>query len=240
MSVIINTPNNQGLFTHLSFNEESGDIVRDYSGNNNHGMLINSPTRVDGQFGKVINFNGLNNYIKINKPIYALSSVYSLSFWLKINDLTATNQTIYLEGSSILGNPIFSLTFNRASEDYKIGVFIKNDAGAILKIIKTNQTINDNNWHHINWMDNNGTVQFYIDKILDSTSFSYVRSGVFSLDTSSIASRVSFDYPNGSFYLNGQIDEFRIYNRIISQDEVNILYDSGLTILNSLNSTVLT
>ena len=63
LSIIKNLQN--GLVGYWRFDEGSGSIAYDYSGNGNNGTLINGPTWVDGILGKALEFDGVNDYVNI-------------------------------------------------------------------------------------------------------------------------------------------------------------------------------
>ena len=47
------------------FDEGSGNVVKDISGNVNNGELRGNPEWVEGQFGKALNFNGSSDYVEV-------------------------------------------------------------------------------------------------------------------------------------------------------------------------------
>jgi type II secretory pathway pseudopilin PulG len=60
----------QGLVGYWSFDEGSGNIARDYSGNGNNGTLYNfnftaTSGWVDGKVGKALSFDGVDDYVEV-------------------------------------------------------------------------------------------------------------------------------------------------------------------------------
>ena len=49
------------------FDEGSGNVVKDYSGNKNDGKLVKDPKWVDGKFGKALEFDGAETYVDCGK-----------------------------------------------------------------------------------------------------------------------------------------------------------------------------
>jgi hypothetical protein len=45
------------------FNEGSGDVAEDFSGNGNDGTLMNDPEWVKGKFGTALSFDGVDDYV---------------------------------------------------------------------------------------------------------------------------------------------------------------------------------
>ena len=61
----VNTTLLNGLVGWWKFDETSGTVAYDSSGNGNHGTLTNGPTWTDGKIGGAINFDGINDYINL-------------------------------------------------------------------------------------------------------------------------------------------------------------------------------
>jgi hypothetical protein len=67
----------QGLVGYWSFDEGSGNIARDYSGNGNNGTLYNfnftaTSGWVDGKVGKALSFDGVDDYVNVGNPSSSL------------------------------------------------------------------------------------------------------------------------------------------------------------------------
>src|SRR3989338_5705843 len=54
-----------GLVGHWKFDEGTGLSAGDSSGNNNTGTLVNGPTWTTGKIGQALNFDGVDDYVKI-------------------------------------------------------------------------------------------------------------------------------------------------------------------------------
>ena len=84
-----------------------------------------------------------------------------------------------------------------------------------------------NNWNHVAWtLDPSGTSIVYINgvQLSSQTSMQYPRSIVRS---SNYIGRSNWD---GDSYFNGGIKDFRMYSRVLSASEVNLLFTSTQTI----------
>ena len=71
-----------GLVGWWSFNEGTGTIAGDSSGNGNTGT-INGATWVDGKYGKALSFNGVNNYVEIGDTLDPQLSDFTFISWIK-------------------------------------------------------------------------------------------------------------------------------------------------------------
>ena len=81
----------------------------------------------------------------------------------------------------------------------------------------------DDTWHHIAWVDANGEAALYIDGLRDATDFTYTKP-VMDLDTTTIGG-ILRGAP--SHFFSGAIDDVRIYNYILSEDEILEIMEPG-------------
>jgi hypothetical protein len=151
-------------------------------------------------------------------PLYS-DTTHSVALWVK--GAPQQGGTLFTENNSA-GSTEFTLVANSGAADGTLEFVLVDDAGSMVKIEQTNTIALDNTWHHIVWTDNNGTATIYIDGVPDSANFSYTRSGTFTLDRTILGA----DH-NGNFAFSGQIDEVRMYNRVLTAGEVSSLYGSG-------------
>ena len=106
-------------------------------------------------------------------------------------------------------------THNSATPTGQFAAYIRPDAGTTLNHPLSQAEPFDDTWHHITWVDDNGTATLYVDGLLDGGDFNYTR-GTMALDTTSIGGILRAD---PSHWFTGQIDEVRIYSRALSAGE---------------------
>jgi hypothetical protein len=100
------------LKAYWKFDEGSGTIAYDYSGNENNGTLYNGsiicsggdcPNWVDGKFGKALKFDGTNDYVRVSS--FPTTEAISIAYWKKNSTDLAwhfvvnSSGTIYVDGS---------------------------------------------------------------------------------------------------------------------------------------------
>ncbi len=221
-------PNNLGLIAYWSFNEGTSTTVADTSGYMRHGTMsgfANPATSVSGwgsgKLGKGLIFDGSNDIVDIDRPIYPTNTNWSFSAWVKATPTTAA--TIYGEGESGVNNrKIFIGRTNSA----KLRVTIQNTAGTTLLGVSSTGDVFDGNWHHIVFSDANGTAALYIDGTLDASNFSYTRTGTFVQDSSNMGCTQEISC-NDPFI--GSLDEVRLYNRALSASDAAVLYKTKVS-----------
>lgn len=212
------TPTNRGLIAGWSFNEGTGPIVRDYSGNNHNGTMINSPTRITGIMGKAMSFDGVNDYVVFNhSSLLDLALPFSFSLWVRFT--TTSNLVI---GPEKNGNSGYSVQCGVPGYVGKISL----TCGAANRGVISTIAINDGKWHHVVLLAIINAGKVYIDGIDQTT----VQSSGDITTPSYGASTVV--YIGGRATVGpfaGALDQVRMYNRTLSLDEISVLYRSGLT-----------
>ena len=84
-----------------------------------------------------------------------------------------------------------------------------------------NTSINDSLWRHYTWtLQNNGTYQYYVNGEMVSTSSNNVYPSNMSRTSNFIGKSNNLSLS----YFNGLVDDFRVYNRLLSSTEINTLY----------------
>ena len=219
-------PTTQGLVGYWSFDENGGNTAFDYSGNNNRGTLVNSPTWVDGVLGKALKFNGSNStYVEIpNTGDFSNANKFSISFWVKSNSITTVEGLICKANDSLTGQ--WYIVFGTINSNGRILLRVCNNT--IRTGMQTTISFTDNKWHHIVTMWNTGAFNIYVDgnnQILENDG----------LDTGTVSTLLSSTVPisigrrgtGGNYISSGIIDELRLYNRSLTQSEITTLYNSG-------------
>lgn len=205
---------NNSLVGWWRMNENYGEVlVQDISGFSNNGTWNGNSTNnvTSGRFGNALLFDGVNDYVSIsNADNLNISSAITIEAW--INPIEAKNSGIVakrLETGS--ENVNYNLYF---SSDNKIGFY-----NGTLPTVNTINTIPLNVWSHIAVTITGTTLKFFINGALDSTQ------------TMGLGATNAHPFLIGSDgflseYFNGAIDEVRIYDRALSQDEINASYDA--------------
>ncbi len=189
---------------------------KDTSGYDNHGSCTSCPTVTDGvpgTGGSAMSFNGSDNIITINNSLTNGFDNLSVSAWFYMKP-SSNYRTIISKGYHT--NSVFEIRSNRDSEGPNIGSRINTVNGTASRS-KTNYTNND--WHHILFSYNGLELQVYFNgEALDSVAIT--GSLIMNNHPLNIGRNTS---PQGEF-MNGLIDDVRIYSRALSAQEVQTLY----------------
>jgi hypothetical protein len=222
--VLISNPvyNEDGLVLSFHFNEGSGTVAYDSSGNGNNGNLVNGPTWVDGKFGKALSFDGVNDYVEANDSIGTFSYL-TIAAWFKLNSLPGSYATIYFNGDGSGGNDIhLAITsdgaiFSRADAPAECDISIRKSSSGL---------VSPGNWYHVVVVFD--TVNDVKKVYLNGTLVQNV-TYTCSIPTANYKDEIGRAYDNSflnNWYFNGVIDEVRIYNRALSEEEIQALYQA--------------
>lgn len=212
-----------GLAGYWKMDNGSGTSATDSSTNGNNGTLTSGPTWTTGKIGSAVNFDGVNDVIKIspNSAINNLANI-TISAWIApgIND----NKFIFggingEEGST--NNYIMIDNAGAELNNPKISAYIS--IGGTFSGVSDSFASPTNDWIHIVYTYDGSSEKLYHNGILGTT---VVKSGTLSGNTEAglvIGDKYQFVAQAGSYFI-GSIDDVRVYNRTLSADEVGQLY----------------
>jgi hypothetical protein len=134
----------------LSFDEGSGQLANDTSGNGNHATLGSSdvvdtadPVWVAGRSGSAMRFDGSNDRLKIlDSPTLRLNSSFTVEAWV-LRASTTTEDCIASKGDSNKRNFNIMILIDGRIE------FQWESSGGVDHGVTSTATITDNNWHHV-------------------------------------------------------------------------------------------
>ena len=204
------------------FGDSSGVTLYRLENNANDegGVYNGTPTNVTystGVFGQAGVFNGSNSNITSSAG-FTGNPVFSLSFWV---NPSSNSGTPFLFGNSSSGQAF--LTYINPSNKLNFGRWGDSLGDSIA-------SVPNNTWTHIAISNNSGNVQLYINGKSDlrfSTTYS-IASNNFYVGSAA----------NTSQYLNGSIDQVRIFNKAITPLEVQSLYQERVVICGGQAKTV--
>jgi hypothetical protein len=169
-------------------------------------------------------FDGVDGYVRQDNVLNTfnpkINNNYSVSLWFKTNSYIGTNNALVSFGNSTsVRNYIWFIAINNG----KMKISSSYDDSTFLDTIGTN-TVNLNSWNNVMFMENGTHRLIYVNGILDKIDSPTNFTKISGLNTFSIGNLIRTTM--GSWY-NGSIDDVRIYNRALSQEEITQLYNQG-------------
>jgi hypothetical protein len=208
-----------GLVAYYTFDEGSGDKAYDITPNNNHGTLYNGPTWVDGKIGKALSFDGVDDYVKVSRfSPNATWDKITIGVWSYRTSETGYQPIIFgFSTATTPGQLGWGLT-SRSDWGNIPFVFLWTTDGYFQTRAGYTST---NAWTHTVVVYNTTHLSSYTNGVLQKNITTTGR--VLSDDDIYIGRSSGAVAGAGTSYFNGLIDEVRIYNRALSEEEIKQL-----------------
>ena len=96
------------LVAHWEFNEGSGNVAHDTSGNGNDGAFVGDPQWAAGKIGGALEFNGTSDYIEIpfSENLRVINQGdFSIAAWFMLNEIPSEYKCVFQQGDDTSGGP---------------------------------------------------------------------------------------------------------------------------------------
>ncbi|MBU0756777.1 MAG: hypothetical protein KKF44_01815 [Nanoarchaeota archaeon] len=196
--------------------------TKDYSGYNNNGVVYNAQwNRTGGKIGGAYYFDGTDDHINgTDENIDELTG--TLMTWVKFDDATTVVDDSYI---FFAANGRLALRFETTG-DY---IEFEHDGSDCLKTwISYPVSWTAGSWHHLAavWNATNNLARLFIDGNLTNETTLEVCSGGF---TTEYFIGTRYDMEND---LKGYVDELKVYDAVLSNDQIHQIYLSENSSLN--------
>lgn len=205
---------NANLIAWYLFNETAGTAAADSSGYGNNGTVVNGTSTIwsTGKSGNAVNLDGTDDYAALPAGIVASSTTYTVAAWVNLD--TVSNWSRIFDFGS--GSNTYMFLSPKNASNGKIRFAIKNN-GSAEQIIDGQGALAAGGWHHVAVTLNGVTGTLYVDGIQagQNTSMTLKPSDMGSTAQNWIG-RSQFADP----FLDGRVDDFRIYNKALTAIEI--------------------
>jgi hypothetical protein len=194
----------------------SGTVAVDATGDGDNGTVNGAAWNPDGEVNGCLTFNGFSSYVQISKPV---SNDFSIVFWARTTQTAGTGQ--WYNGAGLVDgdSPGIANDFGTALVGGKFAFGVGNPDTTIL----STNPINDGNWHQCvaARVRSTGAISVYMDGVLQATGFG--NTNPLNASAALMFGRIA----SGGGYFNGSLDEIKIFNRALGNNEVNALFNNG-------------
>jgi len=203
------------------FDETSGSTAEDSGSEADADLTLYNMEATDwgdGKIGGALDFDGVDEYIKkaAPPPITSSTSPFSISFWMRL-DTPATTDTIFKMDNF----------FTCWQDQYWFRLFIGRHGSRAVYVYwyegLDNPLFTAGTWYHIVWTwDGSQTAAgtaLYVNgerKTLNAIFDNF--NGVYNWTSEAFYI---------SYYMDGKMDDFRIYSSVLTQDDADHIYNSG-------------
>ncbi len=203
-----NSPN--GLVAAYGFDETSGTQVLDASGNGNHGSLSNATRSSEAKFGRALSFNGSNSLVTIaDSASLDLTNGMTLSAWVYPTSWANGWKTLIIKERS--GGLAYSLNANSDAGQPNSTVRIANNDWQLT----AGSRLPTNAWTHLAATYDGSRQRLFANGVQVGS-----RSQTGNLDVTTNPLRIGGNTVWSNLYFQGLIDEVRVYDRALTQTEL--------------------
>ncbi len=199
----------ESLILYMSFDTVDGKNTIDHSKYENHGEMVGDPKHVEGKFGKALEFNGTSDWVEIpHHETLTVDKDVTVMAWIHTERLTGPNNAQW-QGILAKGNALRSYSFYTESKS-KCLHFVAG-AGSVC-----NGEVKLNEWQHVAAQTSDGTHRYWINgQKVGEVGGKAPPPG--QADTADVLIGKTHE-PAREFL--GLIDEVRIWNRALSEEEI--------------------
>lgn len=203
-----------GLVLSFGFNTGSGSTVVDGSGNANNGTISGATWTTSGKFGNALSFNGVNAWVTVpHSSSLNLTTGMTLEAWVYPTTLAGTGDIIVKEGPGSDYYNLYALGGAGQSQGtILVGASTHPIDGPLLAV---------NTWVHLALTYDGAVERLFVNGVQVASKNI---TGV--IQTSTGVLRMGGNSMWGE-YFQGRIDEVRIYNRALTQAEIQADMNSG-------------
>ena len=195
--------------------DDGNSITLDASGYNNTGTLTNGPVYLSGKYGKALQFDGVDDYIDCgNNQSLNCTSQITIEAWVKRVD---PDHNDYI----LCKNNAYMFEFQESGSTYYFR-FRVYDGGWKFAWSNNINSISQTEWNHYAVRFKRPNVYFYVNgkpwgtPTLDNTPA--LSSDSVTIGALKTASTI--------YSSKGSIDEVKLYNRLLTSEEIKASYDA--------------
>lgn len=198
--------------SNRSYPGATGTTWIDISGSGKNGSLVNmNSSNYSATNGGILTFDGTNETVNFGTgntffPMYA----FTMDMWFRCDGTTPTTGT----------DPgLFGWTYGLSLRvrSTSLMAYIDNGTSATYLYSPSTYSFFDSSWHNVSVQANSTTMWLYIDgKSAGSVETTWSGTTRWATNTANIGR----DNNNINYYFRGAISNFKIYNRVLTADEV--------------------
>ena len=200
------------LIAHLGFDEGSGDVAHDTSGNGHDGTLNGGPQWVAGRIGGALDFDGTDDYVEIARVV---QDDFTLAAWIKTDTPGINLGAQGYQGSGLIWSDIGGVAndFILAVLGTKLSFFCGNPDTSV----NSDRDITTGEWVHVaaTRSAQDRKIAIYIDGEHENTIDHANTGPLNAIETIAIGGNVL-----DSRYYTGLIDDVRLYDHVLLPGEI--------------------
>ena len=211
------------LVAYWKFDEGYGSTVIDISGYGNTGTVYGANCVTDCKSGSCLKFDGIDDYIQIphSNSISGFANGLTASFWIKLDNVTK-RQSILNKYNSAGNQRGWFIEYNISNG---IGFYASSDGINYYEWHSPSFIPTVGIWYHVAVAWQSNTIpKFYINAQLISTVGTATISNIY--NNSGVSLYIGKSQYDSSRNFKGTLDEVKIWNRVLTVNEVIDEYET--------------
>jgi len=217
------------LLAWWKLDEGMGNIVLDFSGHDNHGTLANGPVWVEGYDLGALNFDGRDDYVNLGTPaeLY-IPDNYTYTAWFRVGeDINGDSDAQYILCIGSRSDLCFGIEDN-VGIDGDLALHYYDTAPGFHSLGVGKTVWSSGNWHMVAGTKDSTGHKIYLDGELRNSDTN-TNNDNFDGATTRMISIGAMGW-NSDEYYNGDIDDVRVYNKTLNQQEIQEVMRGDLLI----------
>ncbi|MDY0402585.1 PKD domain-containing protein [Sulfurovum sp.] len=206
-----------GLVAYYKFDGNTQDSSLNGNHASGHGISY-----VDGLTGKAAQFDGNYDYVSLNES--TKTPYLGVSAWFNTTSTKSGKDNIMM--LIRLRNYGYVINLNAGGPYGKVAGWVSINNTSSSYSFTSPGSYNDGEWHHVVMNYSSEGFELYMDGVLLSKQSHHTNGAIYGGGGGYSIGR---DGSHSSDYYEGLVDEFRIYNRALTENEIRELYLKGQT-----------
>ena len=217
------------LVAYYKFNEGSGTTAADASGNGQTATL-NGATWTTGHSNNAVSLSGSSQYVTLpNNLTTNLTGDFTIATWVYLNATTMWTRIFdfgvgNVPSSGAPSTPVRYMFLTPQGASGGVRFSITTGGGGAEQQVNGASALPASGWHHVAVTLAGTTCSIYVDGALSGTGTITIAPAQLGSTTQNWLGRSQFsNWPNNDPYLNGRVDDFRVYSGALSAAQITAL-----------------
>jgi hypothetical protein len=214
VTVIVNAApvSGSGLVAHYRLDDAAGTIAKDATGVY-PGTLVNGPRWVTGRYAGATRFDGVNDYISL-PHVNAAGAGLTIAMWVHTSSFAPTSQRFLAKATGM----------SAQENDWMLGLegrrlrFRLKTNGVTTTLTARDLNLPRNTWYHAAATYDGSRMRVYVNGMEVA---SQAKTGAVAMNAN-VPLNLGRS-PDGSHYMEGRLDDVRIYNRALTAQEIGLV-----------------
>ncbi len=211
-----------GLVLYMPLDEGAGNTVEDFSENGFEGELNGGAKWVDGKFGKALEFAASADFVEVaDDKAFHIEDEITQAAWVNLDRLPSAHAIVF--GTRGGGGRAIGFGYGM-NPNNGIKVWTNAAGGGFLDINDNATELDTGKWYYLAYTHtsaNSGQVKIYVDGVV-----THDRDSNNPVAPAGAPSRIQIGTWSGEAW-PGIVDEVRLWNRALSDDEMAASMDMG-------------